>query len=292
MNTLILFAMLFAATGQSLSGRQFGKYYPGEPNRSSSVYSVVYGIVIALLSLAIAGFAMPVSSVTLIIGVCNGVVLTVYNQFFLKSTSLGPYSIVMMVMLSFGIVLPMFWEILVYKKTLVPLEWFAVGMLIVSFCILYWPKKEEKFTLRFLLSCLVLGLVNGTYGVLYNTQQQITEGRENTAMLFFTFLTSAVLSLCILLFTKGNSYTLRSDFTMTKKSALWALAAALFATANMNLMMVALAWNPATVVYSVSGGGVLLLSVLIAMIFFKEKSSYMKWIGIVLVTASVLILSL
>ncbi|MBE6615616.1 MAG: hypothetical protein E7631_09985 [Ruminococcaceae bacterium] len=299
--TLILLFMIAIYTCQSLACSRFGKYYPGDPAKTSSVFSVLYGGVCMVFTLVFTactgGFPLTISLPTVLFGLANGIVLTTYNQFLLKSSAMGPYSIVMIFMLSGGLLIPVLWSVIAEGNALNTLQWIAIVLTLVAFLILNMPKKGEKATLPFILSCTVLGIANGVYGILMNSQQAMTANTENAGMIVFTFGTSAVLSFLLLLlpakqekFAPGKA--VRSSFTFNKACIAWGLGSALSASVAVNILMWILSKVNVAVVYAITNGGVLLVSVLISLLFLGEKCTLTKAVGILLSTAAIVILSI
>ncbi len=299
--TLILLFMIGIYTCQSLACSRFGKHYPGDPSRTSPVFSVLYGGVCTVFTLVFTavtgGFPLALSLPTILFGLANGVVLTAYNQFLLKSSSMGPYSLVMIFMLSGGLLIPVIWSVVAEGNSLNILQWIAIVLMLASFLILNKPQKGEKATVRFILSCTILGVANGVYGILMNTQQAMTNNTENAGMIVFTFGTGAVLSfLMLLLPKKGEAFapgkSVKESFHLNKTCLAWGLASALSASVAVNILMWILSKVNVAVVYAMTNGGVLLVSVLISLFFLGEKCTKLKAVGILLATASIVLLSI
>ena len=299
--TLILLFMIAIYTCQSLACSRFGKYYPGDPTKTSSVFSVLYGGVCMVFTLVFTactgGFPIAISLPTILFGVCNGIVLTTYNQFLLKSSAMGPYSIVMIFMLSGGLMLPVLWSVVADGNILSVLQWIAIALTLVAFLILNMPKKGEKATLPFILSSTILGIANGTYGILMNSQQAMTANTENAGMIVLTFGTCALLSFVMMLLpAKGEAFApvaaVKSAFTFNGTCIAWGLASALSASVAVNILMWILSKVNVAVVYAMTNGGVLLVSVLISLLFLGEKCTLTKAVGIALATGAIVMLSI
>ena len=299
--TLILVFMIAIYTSQSLACSQFGKHYPGDSAKTSSVFSVLYGGICTVFTLVFTactgGLPLAISLPTVLLGLANGIVLTTYNQFLLKSSAAGPYSIVMIFMMSGGLIIPVLWSVIVDGNALNGLQWIAMVLTLVSFLILNMPKKGERVSFRFLWYCTVLGTANGIYAILMNHQQAMTANTENAAMIMLTFGTCSLLSLVILLIpSKGASFAPRTElrrcFTFNKPCLAWGLASALSASVAVNILLWILSKMNVAVVYAFIDGGVLLVSVLISLIFLGEKCTLTKVIGIIVATAAIVMLSI
>ena len=80
------------------------------------------------------------------------------------------------------------------------------------------------------------------------------------------------------------------DFRQTPKSALFMVLASVSAAAAVNMMMYALSLINVAVLFTLDNGGVLLVSVLWSVIFYKEKLNPIKIVGLILAAASLVAL--
>jgi len=299
MANLLVFAMIMLYTCQSGFCSMYGKFYPGDKSRSSQIYSIFYGLIVGIVTIIIAGFRFSPSPVTLLLGAVNGIVLVAYNTFLLQAAAKGPYSIVMIFNLSGGVLLPLFYSVLVDGDSLSVWQLLAIAVMVVSFVLINMePKSEkggEKVSRVFILLCALLGIANGVYGILMNCQQKAAEklsiapeGLERTEMIIVTFAVSAVAAFILLLInSKGKCLP---DFRQTPKSALFMVLASVSAAAAVNMMMYALSLINVAVLFTLDNGGVLLVSVLWSVIFYKEKLNPIKIVGLILAAASLVAL--
>lgn len=297
---MLSFLLLLLAIGiytcQSLAASRFPVYYPGKPERSSYVFSVIYGLSVTIITVAIAlitGASLHFSPLTIIFGAVNGLVLATYNQMLLKTSSMGPYSVVMLFLLAGGICFPMFYNLL-RGVNLDLTAWFGIGAMLIAFLLINLPGRgEAKVSGKFLAMCLLLGFVNGLYGIFMDSQQRIMENSENAGMIIMTFGVSALISLLYLI--PGGSGSLgariRADFRLSGKSLFWAAASSLSAATAVNLLMLLLGKIPAAIVYAMTNGGVLLCSVVISLLFLHERATPRKLVGLAVGLSAIVLLS-
>lgn len=297
---MLSFLLLLLAIGiytcQSLAASRFPVYYPGKPERSSYVFSVIYGLSVTIITVAIAlitGTSLHFSPLTIILGAVNGLVLATYNQMLLKTSSMGPYSVVMLFLLAGGICFPMFYNLL-RGVNLDLTAWFGIGAMLIAFLLINLPGRgEAKVSGKFLAMCLLLGFVNGLYGIFMDSQQRIMENSENAGMIIMTFGVSALISLLYLI--PGGSGSLgariRADFRLSGKSLFWAAASSLSAATAVNLLMLLLGKIPAAIVYAMTNGGVLLCSVVISLLFLHERATPRKLVGLAVGLCAIVLLS-
>lgn len=294
MSNLLVAVLVLLYTFQSAFCNLYAKHYPGKKKYSSAVYSVLYGLIVALGTLVFARFAVHPSPLTLGLGILNGAALVTYNTLLIKAAVLGPFSVTMIFNLSGGILIPLFWSALHDGESLSLWQYAAIAVMLVSFVFLNLEEKKEgeereKVSLPFVLTVTLLGCVNGLYGTLMNTVERTFDGAENAGMIVVTFASSAVLAF-ILLAVRAKRETSRA-FRQTPRSALFALAASISACAAINLLMHALSLINVAVLYTLNNGGVLIVSVLWSVVILKEKLGRMKVIGLILAIAAVFALS-
>ena len=169
---------------------------------------------------------------------------------------------------------------------------------IIFASVLMISKKEEESENReehkkhrtfFLIICTLLGLANGFYGVLLNTQQELTGVAEKEEMVAVTFIGAALISF-VQLIIKERGRTLTA-FKQTKLSLLYLLLTALVSALAINALVIALDGIDTTLVYTFDNAGVLLLSAIASAVFFKEKLSKLNIIGCVVMSIGLICMS-
>lgn len=294
MSTLLVTALVLIFTFQSAFANLFAKHYPEDKSRSSAVYSVFYGLIVALVTLGISGFDFSPTKWTIILGIINGGVLFGYNFALIKASQHGPFSVTVIFSLSGAILIPLFWSVLHDGVRFSLLQYIFVFILLMAFVFLNLEDKTEgenaKVSLKFFLYATMLFAANGTYGTILNTQKLIVGGSEDAELIVITFATSALLAFVSLIFQAGKG-TLES-FRQNKKSILSVLAASASAASAANLLMYCLGIINVVILYSIQNGGILIVSVLWSVIILKEKLGVKKIIGLILSIVAVFGLSI
>lgn len=292
MSILLVALLVLLYSFQSAFANQYARHYPGEITYSSQIYSVFYGVIVSLATFVLAGFRFHPSLPTVLFGIVNGAVLVTYNAMLIRASSIGSYAITMIFNLSGGILIPMFWSMIHDGATLTVWQYIAIGVMLVSFVFLNLEdkKSETKVSAKFLAAVLLLGLANGIYGALLNTQKSVMNGQESAEMIIMTFFSSAVFAFLLLLIQAGKAAL--PGFRQTKKSTLFVILASVSAASAVNILMYALGLINVAVLYSLDNGGVLIVSVLWSAVILKEKLNRNKIIGLILAIAAVFALSI
>lgn len=294
LNMFLLLILTLLFSWQSLFARKYTENYAG-PNAAdaSNIYNIVYGSVIALLTLALAGFRYAPSLPTLLLGLINAGMLITYNMSLVKGSILGPYSFLMLCPLSGGILVPMVWNMLFMGERLSLMQILGIVLLLAAIVIMNLSGlsfKGEKPKKSFFVFCAVLFLANGFYNQLMNVQQAVMQGAQREEMIVTTFAVSAI-AVAIGMLRRPSD--LKKGFKMGKKAAICAAIACIVATTAANLMVYLLsAMESATILFAIDNGGVMLLSALYSIVLFKEKATPSQLTGMALSVLSIVLLSI
>lgn len=283
-------------TAQSLFTRMYTDYYPGDKSLTTPVFAVVCGVIVTVVSFIFSGFSFSCGWLTVLLGLINAAILYGYDAFIIKASITGPYSILMTFSLTGGIVVPAIVSWIFFG---VPFSWVQlISILIIFVSVLMICRKEddeankEEFKQHrkfFLIICTCLGLANGFYGVLLNTQQELTGVAEKEEMVAVTFVGAALISL-VQLIVKEKKNTLKA-FRQTKQSLIFLLLTALVSALAINALVIALDGIDTTLVYTFDNAGVLLLSAIASAVLFKEKLSKLNVIGCIIMSIGLICMS-
>ena len=290
MIVLIIALVVLLYTMQSLFTRFYTDNYPGDQSLTTPVFAVVCGLIVTAVSFIFSGFKFECVWLTVLLGVINAAVLYGYDAFIIKASATGPYSILMTFSLTGGIVVPAIvsW-VTDFSTNFSFVQLFAILVIFAAVLMITYKKEEvenkeehKKHRTFFLIICTLLGLANGLYGVLLNTQQELTGVGEKEEMVVITFIGAAVISL-VQLIVKEKKNALKA-FKQTKLSLTFLLLSAVVSALAVNALVIALEGVNETVVYTFDNAGVLMLSAIASAIFFKEKLSKLNVTGCLVIS--------
>lgn len=302
---LAVIVLIMLYTLQSLFTKLYTDKYPGDPNMASSVLTVVSGLSVVLITFF--GFSLcrfDFNGWSILIGALNAVALYGYNYFIVKASQSGPYSILMMFSLAGGIIIPiiaslvMGWDGSWSTPFLIILN-VACIVAIIAAVYLVSQKEEEGeevkrgISLKFILSCLGLGVCNGVYGIFLTLQQQ-TEAAGAEAnrdeMVIVTYLFAAIIAFVLgIIKCRGKFF---ACFKQNKSSGFYLVATSIVFALAINLIVIIIPHFDTTILYTIDNASVLIMSVLISWIFFKEKLSKMNVIGIIIMVCALVSMNL
>ena len=289
MSAVFIAFLITLATFQSLLCRQYSEHYPGEEAMSSPVFSVISGLIVAVVTFAFAGFSFSVQWPTLVLGIANAVTLFLYNTCMIKAANSGPYSVLMTCMLAGGIIVPAVVNFFAFGTQLSIIQIISIVVIFAAIYIVSYKEGEGKGSLGFYLACVGLFLSNGAYGALLNAQQEITGSAEKEEMIKLTYFGCMLISTIYLLATRGKTFV--RALRQTKRSLFYLLSCSVVISLATNLLVFILPLINATVLYTFDNSGVLLVSVLISHFFFREKLTRLNWLGCALMCLALVCVS-
>ena len=255
------------------------------------VFNALFGGVIGAATLVIYGFQFQPSAVTWMFGITNAVILFLYNTSLIGAAQRGSYAFLSLCKLFGGMLVPMIFS-LIAGVSFTPKQSIAITVMLLSFVIINCKEISLKGSKgSYFLFCLLLFAVNGLFGTIMDAQQRRMNGSERGEMIVISYLGTAVLSLLYLLLTQRREFF--HSFGIGKKALAFGLGSGTVAVAAVNLLMFMLARiQPATGLYTINNGVILVLSALFAAVFLKEKIALHQGIGYVLSLLSIILLSL
>ncbi len=285
--------MILFFSFQSLFTRLYSANYAGpDAGKATPVFSVCYGVFIALASFLVGGMTFAPSWQTILLGLLNAGMLIFYNTSIIEAGNRGSYSFLMVASMFGGILVPMAIGLLFLGETLSGLQVVAVVMMLISLVLMNVRTISFKGASRsYYIWCIVLFFANGLYGAINNLQAQVMNGAERTEMLTILYLASALAAIATEL-VKGQGKQLVQGFKMGRKSAIYMVITCLSATAAANLLLYILTLMSSSVLYTIDSGAVLVLSILYSLILFKEKPTWEVVLGMLVAVASIVLINI
>ncbi|MBE6555261.1 MAG: hypothetical protein E7663_03365 [Ruminococcaceae bacterium] len=290
-NALSVGMMVLLYTMQSLLCKKYSDHYPGDPEMASPVFTVVSGMFVVLVAFFVSGFSFSFSSVTVLLGVINAVALFGYNRFIIEAAQSGPYSVLMVFSIAGGIVIPTAVAHLLFQESLSILK--ILALLVVFLAVWLISRKQGEArpkSGKFFVTCLLLGICNGTYGCLLDVQQRLTGVEEKDEMVAITYGVAVLLSFVVLAIKQKRR--IAATMRQTGRSALYLAACSLAVAAAINLLVYIIPLVDLTVLYTLDNSGTMLLSVIASVIFFRERLSRTNVIGCVTMAAALVAVAL
>lgn len=288
MNQFVLLAVTMSC---SLLGTLSRNQYSKAEMRSSAhnaqfiTWLSLAGLAALVVIGAVRGTLTVPSVYTVLLGVVFGGVITAFNLFNSLALKHGPLAYTTLIMAAAAIIPALsgaiaFGEVITWKQIA------GTALMAISvFLAVDRSGNARKASYRWLLFCLAAFLMNGSIGVLQKIHQSSDARGELDMFLIVAFAVSTVFSM---LLTRAPHAEKKETFG--GKALLLAVAAGVFNAGNHVINLYLSGVMDSMIFFPMVNGVGLLLSILAAVIVFRERLKRLQWTGIAVGFAAVLLL--
>lgn len=290
MSMFLIFIIILLYSFQTLFCKLYTDRYPGRAELASPVFCVIEGICVTLVTFAFNGFQFNISRFTLLMGVLNALALFAYNMSLIKASTLGSYAFMNVIMLFGGLLVPSIYGAVFLNEEISAAK--IIGILAVLLSCLLMNIEDIKLKntpFTYYIFCGVLFIANGLYGT-FVKMQTVYKDDQKQEMIMLTFALTSLVALAQL-FASEKKNTLKA-FKLSRKSILPLIICLISASLAINLLVYLLPLLDTAVLYTVENGGVLILSALYSVLFFREKLRPVKVIGILTAVVGITVMSI
>lgn len=254
-------------------------------------FSGLYFLLVVVILLAILGFGQ-VEPQTWLIAMPFGLLFITAILLYMKAMETGSLSFSALVF-SFGLLVPVIIGSLFWNEGISSLQILALGLLLSSFYLAGGVKVESgrRFNVKWLVLALSAMLGNGLLMALSKYHQRLLPGNDVGEFLIVAFATATLASV----FLTGYRYAVFKEKLSQYKVMPFVLllVGAGLTTALGNWVALSLAGRmPAVILFPVINGGVVFLSAVFSVLFFKEKLNPRSITGMLLGLAALVLISL
>lgn len=244
------------------------------------LYTLVTGVVSTIILLLWGGIRTT-SFFTIGLGVVFGIITALQSIFLLSALRIGPYAYTTVITF-LSTLIPALSGYLFWNEEIGISQIFGMFLLVVCLILSVSRSADEKSAnARWIISCGLAFLCTGLIGVMQKIHQTSPHQDELNAFLIIAFLCSGIfsaLSLSIVCKREGKLPFAKKDWILSV--ALLALAGVCIAVNNkLNLYLSGVI--DSAVFFPLVNGGHLVLTTLVAVIFFHEKQTKKQWFGLI-----------
>lgn len=294
MGYLFLSISLFSGALKGFCGKKLGNF--AEDLKSSVLLNlkrmllcVLFGVMVLLL-LGDIGYIIPSSGV-LLSAALSGVGTTAFVVSWLLAVRKNAY-MMLDVFLMLGTLVPMLLGRFILSEPITLKQWIGFAVLIVATLIMcsYNSSIKGKITVSSIVLLLISGLANGVTDFSQKLYVKTLPELPVSVFNFYTYVFAAItLALILLFLPKGEKRAEIDD--PSKIKSLYVLVMAVALSANSFFKTMAAGYLDSARLYPLNQGASMLLSILMASIFFKEKFTLKAFFGIVLAFAALMIMN-
>ncbi len=227
-----------------------------------------------------------------------GALLSVANVFGLsanlKAFSIGPFSYTT-VIIFLGAIIPTV-SGLFFGEQISIVQWVGISLMVV--CIILSPDRskgdaQRKMNFKWMLLCLLSAVFAGSVGVLQKIHQSSEHKSEMAAFLISCFAVSVLVSGLMLIKERRNLKKAGIKPQPMNRAAVWLLpvisGAAFSIPHSLNLFLAGAL--PSAVVFPIINLCPMILSMVTAIILFRERLSKTRWVGLFVGIAATVLVS-
>ena len=181
-----------------------------------------------------------------------------------------------------------FWEPLEAEKAPFVLTGFALVALSLVLCLYSGKKSDKKMSWKWLVYTAIMFVVTASCSIIQKAEQREFDGEHGAMLMFFGVMIAMVI--CFVNFLIGE----KPDVRKTLQCAVPFSVGAGISSALGNLFVILMAATPLSpnLIYPTLAVGCLVLTSVASIFLFKEKLAWWQWVGVLLGTAAVALLSL
>ena len=283
----LLFTSLFIEVLRNVYLNHFGKDYTKSPTDAYLFNAVsTFGGLILLVclrpQLQISGFSFWLS-------VCFALASAMAQYCLLMSMATGSMSY--SVLISYlGMLIPTSYSI-VCSKSVTVYQLIGLALMVLTIYLGVGAKNDSKISVRWLIYSAVSFISWGLVGLIQLLHQASPYKNESSGFLIWSFVFMVVLFLLMNCFA-GRKQTELSHYRLKSKATFFVLGAGVFVGATNKINLYLSGVLPGIVLFPIVNGGVIVLSGIASVLFFKEKLSRMQMIGILIGILSICLLGI
>lgn len=249
-------------------------------------YCLCIAVAVLLFFLFTYGGNLNFKIETLVWASCFGVCYFFANVFYQASIKIGGVALTALV-ISYSLVIPTFFAIIAYGEQPSWLFFLGLAFLLVSLFLISVPRKDKKQRVKpaWLLIVGLATLVNGGCGLFLAHYQRISQGKYGAEFMIIGMAIVIILMSFMILLNRKTTYETKSS------RALLGLCAGGFNGLLHLINIELLKRMSASIVYPITSGIFMVLTVVASRIFFKEKPDKLAVIAIILGIISLVLLN-
>jgi len=286
---LLLFVSVFIDSLKNTYYNYFGKNQLDTP-KDSFLFNMVCCIGSAIL-LAFLGMQFKISSYSMVSAIIFAAVTVGAQYFSLQAMKLGSMSFSVL-FTYISMLIPTIFGVICYGTPVSVFQYIGLLLMIVCFVLSVDLKKDSQMSVKWFLAALASFLAWGLVGVCQQVHQNSPHADELNGFLMWSFIFSTVMFALLYFIATRKKNSPKSNFKIKSRDSIGALiTGAVIGAVNIINLYLSGKMDP-VIFFPIVNGGVIVLSGLAAILFFKEKLSVKQTIGLILGIAATCFLSL
>lgn len=288
---LYLVSAVVLMTILNLFGAGFNKKHEGEANVRplyNMMLCIAGSVTWGIIFLCSFSFEWSVLPYSLMFGVCYAAI----TASLIKALSEGPTLLTLLIqqlsLVGVSVWGFIFWGAWVPKLAPFVLTGFLLVVISLVLCLYSGEKSDKKITWKWLGYVAIMFVVTAGSSIVQRSQQNKFNGQYGSMFMFFGLLVALMISTVV--FLAGEKPDVKR---LVKTSWFYPFGAgASSALGNLFVVLLASTTMSTNLIYPTLGVACLALTSIASIYLFKEKLAWWQWVGVVIGTVAVLLLSI
>lgn len=256
-----------------------------------SFFRGIIGIVVGSIGLLINGSSFQVDLYTILTAIMFGIMLALcmlVTFYSMRVTTVAISS----VFKAASVIIPCVFGAMFFNESITFINILGFLLFLLSVFLIVSKKKEDskKFGMKAFLSCLGVLLTNGLGSVSIQLFGQCATGGDEAIFMFISYCVQALILFVIHIV--YSSKTEKSQVKISGNMALYGIIGTIATFLIQQIMTVLSSKVSSTLIFPVTMGSSVSISVLVGLLFFKEKTSFKSILGIIGVIISLVMINI
>lgn len=284
MNYLLILLSITLETGKNIFSNSFSKtVLKNETDIYKFNFFLYLGSFVLLLFFGVSGFSL----FTAVMALLFALAVELNQYFLLKALKIGPMSFTNFIQCS-SLIIPTLMGPVLWQETISTLQYGMLALLIVSMA-LALGLKREKMNGKWLAYSFVSMAFLGAIGIIQSSHQMSAYSGELVPFLQLAFLFTMLINLAGWLLLQRKQ---PSTYSMGSRASVQAGASGVFMGGVHMINLYLTGAMDKIILFPLLSGGLILLSLLSAVVFFRERLTAKQWLGVVLGTVALCFISI
>ena len=228
------------------------------------------------------------SWISVLLAVLNGVGNALFQVFSSRAMSVGSVSLTVLIT-SFALIPPILFSLIVMGESIYLVQIIGFALLAVTFFLVVKPDRETKVNLRWLLYVGVAFIATSACGIIGKLRVYWV---CNESVNWFLVVGAAVSAVVALLMSREAMHcqSIHLSFRLVSRATLTMFLCALSLAINNIFYMYCNILVPGTILFPVGNGAMMVLTMAVSALIFREQLTRRQWIGIATGIVSLLLI--
>lgn len=281
---LLLFLSIFMETGKNVFSNSFSKNIL---KNDTDIYKFNFYTYLGSVVILLFYRGSKISAFSIILSFFFALTIWLNQYFMLKALECGSMTFTTFISGS-NLIIPVIFGAVVWNEKITILQVVMLAVLIFSMA-LALNIKRGKMNIRWIVFALLTMFTCGIIGIIQTIHQSSEHSGELAAFLRYSFIFSAIINL---VGWKIRERKEKTSFSIKSKTLAQAGLTGMFLGAVHIINLYLSGVLPKVIFFPAVNGGLIFVTLLADMVFFKERLNWKQWVGIIIGSAALCIMGI